>query len=82
MKFKLLMSFTLSNNIRYIVKPWATNCQTPDINNEYSKCKRTRENSDFLRTRKSLRVGTETDLDFEGETEIADIKANKYSHVL
>lgn len=79
-KFKLLISFNLSNNIRYTVKPWATNCQTPDINNKYSKCKRIKENSEFVRTRKSLRVGT--NLDFEGETEIADIKANKCSHVL
>ena len=41
---------------------------------------RIKENSEFVRTRKSLRVGT--NLDFEGETEIADIKANKCSHVL
>lgn len=80
LKFKLLISFNLSNNIRYTVKPWATNCQTPGINNKYSKCKRTKENSEFVRTRKSLRVGT--DLDFERQTEIADIKANKYSYVL
>lgn len=80
LKFKLLISFSLSNDITYTVKPWATNCQTPDINNKYCKCKRTKENSEFVRTRKSLRVGT--NLDFEREIEIADIKANKYSYVL